>query len=76
MPERRLGLLPTQHSDILTTPFVFGSDAWIRTMIQGFKVLCPAFRRRRKTWGGRIANLARIALKIPLCFCEKSAACV
>src|SRR5690606_16304706 len=24
-----------------------GSGAWIRTMIQGFKVPCPAFRRRR-----------------------------
>ena len=49
MPERRLGLMPAQHSTILTTPVVIGSDAWIRTMIQGFKVLCPAFGRHRRS---------------------------
>ena len=60
MPERRLRLMPAQHSTILTTPVVIGSDAWIRTMIQGFKVLCPAFRRRRKTWGRENSKPSRI----------------
>ena len=60
MRERCLGLMPAQHSTILTPPVVIGSDAWIRTMIQGFKVLCPAFRRRRKTWGRENSKPSRI----------------
>ena len=50
MTWRRLVLMRkrTCHFPDLTTPQLIGSGAWIRTMIQGFKVPCPAFRRRRK----------------------------
>ena len=51
MRMQRLGLVTRRagHLAILTTPRSIGSDAWIRTMIQGSKVLCPAIRRRRKS---------------------------
>lgn len=51
MTESRLVLARrrTCHCANLTTPGLIGSGAWIRTMIQGFKVPCPAFRRRRKS---------------------------